>query len=83
MSAGWKAAMMKNPKARLRADGKEQCVSLMINKQFRTKPEQKRTKPGETNDRVPKRPGIPGKITTHLDKLQNFVFFNKNHGKWL
>ena len=47
MSAGWKAAMMRNPKARLRADGKEQCVSLMINKQFRGKPEQNQAKPGK------------------------------------
>ena len=47
MSAGWKAAMMKHPNARLRADGKEQCVSLMINKQFRTEPGQKQAKTGK------------------------------------
>ena len=49
MSAGWKAAMMKHPNARLRADGKEQCVSLMINKQFRTEPKQKQAKTGKIN----------------------------------
>ena len=33
-SRGWKEAMSKYPMARLRADGKEQCVGLMVGRNF-------------------------------------------------